>query len=134
MSGAAIARQLLIARAGLTALVPATRIIAGVIPQATLLPCIGITEIVSTDRMTLKGSAFVKVSETVQITVLAANYPACKAAMAQARKACRDFVGSVGTYAAITSHLGSKGPDFQTDTGICAQTQDIRISFNEAAT
>ena len=88
MSGAAIARQLLIARSGLTALVPANRIIAGVTPQATALPCIGITEVSSTDRLTLKGSAFIKVSETVQITVMAANYPDCKAVMAQARKAC----------------------------------------------
>lgn len=134
MSGAAIARQLLIARAGLTALVPAARIIAGVIPQATALPCIGITEVSSTDRMTLRGSAFIKVSETVQITVMASTYPACKAAMAQARKACRDYVGDIGTYSAITCHLAFKGPDFQTDTGIVAQTHDIRITFSEPAT
>ena len=133
MSGAAIARNLLINSAGLTALVPSTRIIAGVIPQATALPCIGITEVSSTDRHTLKGGAFVKVTELVQITVLAATYPACKAALSQVRKAGRNYVGDIGNYTGITCHLDNKGPDFQSDTGFCAQSQDYRITFTEAA-
>jgi hypothetical protein len=133
MSGAAITRQLLVARAELIALVPSTRIFAGVVPQGTALPCIGITEVASTDRKTLKGVASIKVNDVVQITVMAPNYPSCKSAMAQARKACRDYVGDIGRYIAITSHLESKGPDFQSESGFVAQTQDVRITFNESA-
>ena len=133
MSGAAIARGLLVASTGLTALVPSTRIIAGVIPQGTALPCIGITEVSSTDRHTIKGMPVIKVTELVQITVLASTYPACKAAMSQARKAARNYVGDIGIFIGVTCHLDSKGPDFQSDAGFCAQTQDLRITFNETA-
>lgn len=133
MSGAAIARQLLVARTALTALVPSARIISGVIPQGTALPCISVTEVSSTDRQTVKGQPVIKVTERVQITVMAADYVSCKQVIAQARKACRNVVGSIGAYSGITCHLDSKGPDFTSEAGFCAQSQDVRITFNESA-
>lgn len=134
MSGVIITRRLLTDSAPLVALVPATRIIAGVIPQGTALPCIAITEVSATDRQTLKGVAVIKVSERDQITVMAATYPQVKQIMTLARKACRNVVGTVGSFPGVTCHLEGRGPDFiDPDAGFYMQTQDTRVTFNEAA-
>lgn len=134
MSGVVITRRLLTDSAALVILVPATRIIAGVIPQGTALPCIAVTEVSSTDRHTLKGVAFIKVTERDQVTVMAANYPAVKDIMRLVRKACRNVVGTVGAYPGVTCHLQGKGPDFiDPDAGFYMQSQDTLVTFNEAA-
>lgn len=133
MSGPAIARGLLVADATLIAAVPAASIVLGIAPQGTALPCIAITETFATDRQTVKGArgGRVKVTSLVQITVMASNYPACKVAMDKARRALRDYVGTVGAFAAVTCRLEGKGPDFETEAGFCAQTQDLRITYDE---
>lgn len=134
MSGPAIARALLAANTDLTALVPAARIMSGVVAQGTALACIGITETFATDRATVKGArgGSVKVTSLCQITVMAATYPACKEAMRLARAALRDFHGDIGGFSGVTCRLEGKGPDFETDSGFCAQTQDLRITYDEA--
>lgn len=135
MSGVAIARGLLTASAALEAVVPDARVFSGVIPQGTALPCIGITEVSSSDRLTVPGhrGAGVKVTSLVQVTVLATTYPACKAAMLLARRALRDYVGTVGSFGGVTCRLDGVGPDFTSDAGFVAQTLDVRITYNEAA-
>ena len=134
MSGVVITRLLLAARAELTALVPAARVFIGVVPQGTALPCLAITAISSTDRNTLTGSAFIKVTDRVQVTVMAATYPATKQVLAEVRKACRNITGSVGSFAVVTCHLDGTGPDFNDQTaGFYMQSQDTLITFNEAA-
>lgn len=134
MSGPAIVRGLLAASAPMIAVVPARSIIPGVVPQKTTLPCIGITETFASDHKTVDGhrGGPVKVTSLCQITVMAANYVDCKEAMALARAALRDFVGTIGDFQAVTCSLEGKGPDFETDAGFCAQTQDVRITFNES--
>ena len=134
MSGLIIARNLLVNRSALTALVPALRIISGVVPQGTALPVISLMDISSTDRDTLTRAAFIKVTDRVQITVMAATYPAVKQVMAEVRKACRNLTGTVGNFAGITCRLDGKGPDFnEPDAGFCMQSQDTLVTFNEAA-
>jgi hypothetical protein len=133
MSGPAIARALLVADATLIVAVPATRIITGVVPQSTALPCIGITETFATDHQTVRGhrAGRVKVTSLVQITVMAANYPDCKTYMDKARRALRDFAGTIGAFQGVTCRLDGKGPDFESDASFCAQTQDLRITYDE---
>jgi hypothetical protein len=133
MSSSAIARSILIADATLIALAPAARILAGVVPQGTALPCIGITEVSSTDHLTVEGhrSGKVKVTALVQITVMGTTYPECKEAMLKARRALRDFRGTAGAFLGVTCRLENQGPDFQTEAGFCAQTQDVRITYDE---
>ena len=133
MSGVIIARRLLVDAAGVIALVPATRIVAGIIPQATALPCIGLTDIINTDRNTLKAGSVVKVTERVQITAMAATYPALKALLTQIRRACRNKLGTVGNFNGITCRLDGKGPDFDTESGIVMQSQDVLITYDETA-
>lgn len=134
MSGPAIARDLLAADAALVAAVPAARIFVGIVPQGTALPCIAITETFASDYQTVKGhrGGAVKVTSLCQVTVMAAKYPDCKAAMKLARAALRDYAGTIGAFQAATCRLEGKGPDFETEAGFCAQTQDLRITFNES--
>ena len=146
MSGSAIARGLLLASTALFAEVPAARVVIGVVPQKTAVPCIGITEVAGTDRQNVAGYRLrqfddagwwterpqTKVTELVQLTVLGATYPECKRVMKAARRACRDFVGDVAGFTAVTCRLDGKGPDFQTEAGICGQTQDLRITYDES--
>jgi hypothetical protein len=136
MSSVAIARQLMIADPTLFSTVPSDRVFVGVVPQGTTLPCIGISEIVSTDRTNVAGyrspKPQVKVTARVQVTVMAPAYPACSQVMKEVRRACRDYVGDVGNYKAITCRLDGSGPDFQTEEGAVCQTQDLRITFDES--
>lgn len=139
MSGTAIARGLLIAQgAPLTNLVPAASIFVGVIPQNTAPPCIGITSVVATEFRTVDGNRArsALVTESVQVTVLAASLVSSRAIMKQVRRACRDFVGTVvttgETFSGVTCSLGPKGPDFANDAGLAMQSQDLRITFNES--
>jgi len=147
MSGAAIARQLLLASSNLFSAVPAARVVVGVVPQGTALPCIGITEVASTDNAPVRGNrprrfdeAFwwgdrpiTMVTAVVQLTVMAATYPACKDAMRQLRRALRDYVGDVGDFKGITCRLDGQGPDFQSEEGLYVQTQDVRIIYHESS-
>ncbi|HEY0823058.1 MAG TPA: DUF3168 domain-containing protein [Ramlibacter sp.] len=134
MSAPVIAREILEADATLIATIPAARIIIGVVPQGTALPCIGITEVSTTDHLTVGGhrGGTVKVTSRVQITVMATTYVACRSAMLMARRAARDFVGTAGSYTGVTCRLDGQGPDFMTEAGFCAQTQDLRITYNES--
>lgn len=135
MSGPAIARDIMVANAALTAMVPATRILIGVVPQATALPWIGITETASTDHKSVAGyrGATVKVSALVQITVAGSTYQDCKSAMLKARRALRDYAGTLGSFGVVTCGLEGKGPDFTNDEAtFYMQTQDLRITYDES--
>lgn len=134
MSGVIIARRLLTDSVALLVLVPSARILAGVIPQGTALPCIAVTDVSSTDRDTLSPRAVIKVTERVQITVMGATYAEVKAVLALARKACRNKIGTVGSFTFVTCRLDGKGPDFtDANAGFALQSQDLLISFNEPA-
>lgn len=133
MSGVVICRQLLAGHAPLLALIPASRMFTGVVPQGTPLPCLAITTVSSTDRNTVAAMPIVKVAERVQITIMGATYPAVKSALLQARKACRNKLGAVGTFLNITCRLDGTGPDFNDiDAGFCMQSQDVFLTYNEA--
>ena len=134
MSGLIIIRALLTQTAPLVALVPATQIAAGVMPQNSPLPAIALTDISSTDRTTLRGQAVVKVTERVQITVIAKTLPELKTVMAAVRHACRNRVGNLAGFAGSTCRLDGKGPDFSdAEAQFCMQTQDTLVTFNEVA-
>ena len=69
----------------------------------------------------------------MQVTVLAASYPAAKAIMRAVRAAAADRMPAIDGLTDVTVHTDSAGPDFlDEETGIHMQTQDYRVSFNEA--
>jgi hypothetical protein len=133
MNGVIAVRSLLVADTGVTALAPAVRIVAGMLPQGTDLPAISLMSVSSVDRNIPAPGPRRRVTERVQVTVLARTYPETKAILAAVRKAAADQMPAIDGLTDVTVHTDSAGPDFlDEETGIHMQTQDFRVSFNEA--
>ena len=132
MNGVAAIRSVLVANATLTALVPATRISSGVLPQGTALPAISITSVSSVDRNIPNPGSYRHVMERVQVTVLASTYPTQKSIMLAVKKAAADKMPTVTGISNVTVHTDSQGPDFMNDeASIYLGSQDFRVTFNE---
>ena len=133
MNGVIAVRSLLVADTGVTSLVPVVRIAAGMLPQGTDLPAISLMSVSSVDRNVPAPGAKRRVTERVQVTVLARTYPEVKAIIAVVRQAVADQMPTIDGLFDVTVHTDSAGPDFlDEETGIHMQTQDFRVSFNEA--
>ena len=133
MNGVIAVRSLLVADTGVTSLVPVVRIAAGMLPQGTDLPAISLMSVSSVDRNVPAPGAKRRVTERVQVTVLARTYPEVKAIIAAVRQAAADQTPNIDGLFDVTVHTDSAGPDFlDEETGIHMQTQDFRVSFNEA--
>ena len=133
MNGVIAVRSLLIAHVPLTTLVPAERIIAGVIPEGSVMPAVSLMSVSSIDRNIIKAGTVRRVTERVQVTVLAATYPAAKAILKAVRQAAADRSPTITGITQVIVHTASAGPDFLDEqAGIHMQTQDFRVSFNEA--
>ena len=133
MNGVIAVRSLLVADTGVTALVTVARIAAGMLPQGTDLPAISLMSVSSVDRNVPAPGAKRRVTERVQVTVLARTYPEVKAIIAAVRQAVADQMPTIDGLFDVTVHTDSAGPDFlDEETGIHMQTQDFRVSFNEA--
>ena len=133
MNGVIAVRTLLVTDTGMTAIVPPARIAAGMLPQGTDLPAISLMSVSSVDRNIPAPGPKRRVTERVQVTVLAATYRQVKAILAAVRKAAADQMPTIDGLFDVTVHTDSAGPDFlDEETGIHMQTQDLRVSFNEA--
>ena len=133
MNGVIAVRILLVTDTGMTALVPPARIAAGMLPQGMDLPAISLMSVSSVDRNVPAPGPKRRVTERVQVTVLAATYRQVKAILAAVRKAATDQMPTIDGLFDVTVHTDSAGPDFlDEETGIHMQTQDLRVSFNEA--
>lgn len=132
MNGVAVIRQLLTAYDPLTALVPVERISAGILPQGIELPAISIMSVSATDRNIPNPGARRQVTERVQVTVMSADYPALKAAIAQVKKAGADRMPIAAGLAAVTVHTDGMGPDFMNEeASIYMQPIDFRVTYSE---
>ena len=133
MNGVIAVRTLLVTDTGMTALVPEARIAAGMLPQGTDLPAISLMSVSSVDRNISAPGPKRRVTERVQVTVLAATYRQVKAILAAVRRAAADQMPTIDGLFDLTVHTDTAGPDFlDEDTGIHMQSQDLRVSFNEA--
>lgn len=133
MNGVVAVRALLVAHAPLTSLIAATQIVSGVVQQGAPLPALSLMSVSSTDRNIIKAGTVRRVTERVQVTVLAATYPAAKAILKAVRQAAADRSPTIAGITQVTVHTDSAGPDFLDEqAGIHMQTQDFRVSFNEA--
>jgi hypothetical protein len=132
MSAIKIVRSLLVADAGLVALVPNNRVVAGIPSQGATLPLIALTEISRVDRNLITGSAASRSTSRVQVTVMARTYREQKELLDAVRRAARSKVGEIAGVADVAVHLDGTGPDFMdSETAIYQQGQDFRVSYNE---
>lgn len=131
MSGVAIIRALLVANAPVVAAVPVTRIKGGILPIGTALPAIGIMRVSGNDRNIVKPRATVRVTERIQVTVLADDYVQQNAVIALVRKACRDQRGVIAGYSKVLVLTDGQGPDgvFGDGSGVDSDIQDFMVAF-----
>jgi hypothetical protein len=131
MSGPAIVRALLVADGAVTAAVPAARIQGGVLPEGIALPAIGVMTVSFIERKTVNTQTKARVTERVQVSVLAADYPTAKGIVPKVRKACRNKRSAAG-YTGVLVTLEDEGPDIRAqDTGIYMKSQDFLVTYDE---
>lgn len=131
MSGPAVIRYLLANAAPVTAQVPATRIVSGLLPMKTALPAISVTQISGVERLPVDMPASGRFrTDRVQVTVLAKTYPSAKTILELARAACANVAGTVNGVAVDSILPDGVGPDFQdADAEICEQSRDFLVRW-----
>lgn len=131
MSGVSIVVQLLLANSALTSVVPAERIVSGVLPLETSLPGISVTQVSGMQHKNLAmNSASYLVRERVQVTVLAKTYPETKSILNLVRAACPLSQGTVGSYDCQSVLPDTEGPDlYDHDALIYQQSQDYMVTY-----
>lgn len=137
MSATAIVRALLVTHAPLTALVPAARIIAGIIPQNTTLPAISITEISSNPKITTtrRATATEPMESRVQVTVLTKGenaYRQLKAILHAAKLGKGVHTGVIAGFDVNSVMPVNVNPEIPpADDGIYEQSRDFMVVFAE---
>lgn len=131
MSGVGIVRYKLSQAAGVTAVVPAVRIIAGVLPQNTALPAISVTLISGTTKLNLAASSGLH-TDRVQVTVEAATYPQVRQILALCRAALPYTRGTVNSIVCDSLLPDIEGPDgFDSLLKTHFQSQDFIVKWSE---
>lgn len=122
MSGVAVIRTLLAADVTLTAVVPATKIMAGDLPMNTSLPAISVKQISSVPYNAIKVNDTNKLhTDRVQVNVFVkedaagGGYPTLGAILTLVLAACPSQRGTVGGVALEAITPGHEGPDFYID-------------------
>ena len=136
MSAVAIMRELLMAHAPLTALVPAGRIFAGIAPQGTALPSISIAEVGHRELDTVaRNGRCVTVRSRVQVTVSALSYAMQKNVIQAARLGPGVHRGVIAGFTVLAVQPDTVGPDLNDldDDGIYEQSRDFMVTFVEAS-
>ena len=130
MSDVKAVRYLLANNATLTAQVPASRIIGGVLPQDIALPAISVTH-VSTVRPQMVSAASRLCVARVQVSVLATTYATQKSVLGLARAALPRSRGNVNGVAVDSILPDVEGPDFNDEAGIYMGSIDYRVTYTE---
>lgn len=132
MDGVAVIRALLVAETSVVGVTTAQRIVAGSLPLGTTLPAISVTRVSQTESRMVKRSTTQHVDERVQVTVLAANYPALRDLLRKVRKIQQGALGERSGLSDVTVHVDGAGPDFMdTEANIHMGSQDFLVGYSE---
>lgn len=135
MSGVAIVRALLAADPRVLALVPASRVLAGVVPQGTTLPAVSVTKISGSEEPTIRRRTATRmVRERVQVTVLGKTYGEMARLLKAAGLGPGVYSGQVVSGYGVVSVLPwGDGPDLPPgEDGIYETSRDFMVTFVEA--
>ena len=118
MSGVAVIRYLIANDAGVTAVVPSTRIMAGDLPLKTAAPAIAITQVSSVPYNLLRPNETPKLhTDRVQVTVIRKaqphddGYPGLQSLLALVLAACPSQRGPVNSISVDSIIPEGQGPD-----------------------
>ncbi len=128
-----IIRALLVADAALLALVPASRIVAGDLPQGVTLPAIAIREISLVEVPRIDAQALYTIVETrVEVTVVASTY-AAKVAVRDAMRIAANYErGAIAGAAVVSIRRTGNGPDLSDpEAEFYMQSVDFKVVYNE---
>ncbi|MFA5900350.1 MAG: DUF3168 domain-containing protein [Hyphomicrobium sp.] len=131
MSDVKVIRYLLANNAPLIAVVPAAKIMAGMIPQGTALPAIAVSHVSGVWRQEISQQSR-QCRARVQVTVMAATYPQQKQIIGLIRTAIPRTRGTINSVNVESILREPDGPDFRDDEiGSFMQTQDYFVTFDE---
>lgn len=133
MTGGDIIVDLLNAYAPLGAVVPATRIKLGALPDGMTLPALLVRTVSSIDRQTLKRRARVRQTDRTSVTVRAASFREQRAIIALVRAACAGRTGDLSSATGVSVLTAGLGPDLLGPGDSFEQAQDFKVSFECAA-
>jgi hypothetical protein len=127
-----VIRALLVANAATTAVVPAERIVAGVIPADMALPALSLTHISTVPIGAIDASAeFSLVRSRVQVTVVTVEYPAGKELADVVRRACNFERGLIAGLEVASITRDTVGPDYQNQAGDHFGSIDFMVTYHE---
>jgi len=131
VSGVIVIRSLLAANSALTSQVPASRIMAGVIPLNTALPAISIAQISGVQRPTVGMNEATKFyTDRVQVTCMAKTYPVQKQILALVQAACPNTHATVNGVDCDSVIQDTIGPDiFDADQSLYFQSVDFKVTY-----
>lgn len=130
MSGVAVIYHLLSNDASLTAVVPAAKIKAGVVPVNTELPAISIRQISGTELSVIKRGLNQQVTERIQVTVNASTYTQQKEIIELTRDALPGTHGTVNSISVLSLTYESDGPDLEYENPqIFEQSMDYFVTY-----
>lgn len=133
MSGVAILRELLAARSDVLALVPAARVVAGMLKQGSLLPALTLRQVDDNEEPTMaRNTAKRMMRERVQVTVLANEWAAMKRLLKAAEPGSGVHTGVVLGFKVCSILPAGTGPEIPVgDDGIFEQSRDFVVTFLE---
>lgn len=141
MSGVIVVRALLVGAAPVLAVVPATRIMAGDLPQGTVLPAIAITQISSVPRNTVKmNENHVQHTDRIQVTALikgpqatpaGTGYPGVRSLLKLILAAVPHRRGTIQGIDVDSILPDVEGPDLSDDAaGLYSGSRDFIVRWN----
>ena len=130
MSAEKVIYNLLSTNIALKAVVPTTRMYAGLIPVGATYPALCYNLVSSVD-ITAIGLTTMKSRSRVQVTAVATSYPAVKALADLVRVACNLKQGTFNTVVTDSVIMDNIGADYRDDqTGVFYSTLDFNIVHN----
>jgi hypothetical protein len=132
MSDVTVIKHILHSNAALLAVVPATKIMGGDIPQGTVLPAIGISSVSTMARHAVAETATELCTSRVQVTVMAKTYVQQKQIIKLVGAGVPRSRGTINGVVVDSILKDIKGPDFRNDDeGIYMQSQDFIVKYYE---
>lgn len=131
MSGVVVTRELLASAVGVTALVPADRVVIGTLRIGTAIPAIAVMQISGTTLGSIKPAVTGNlVTERVQVTVFASSYLSKLSIIAAVRAALPNTHGTVKSISVDSILPDFDGPDvFDSELNLYEQSLDFIVRF-----
>lgn len=129
MSGVHIIGTLLRAYGDLTALVPASQIKAGKLPDGTTLGLL-LRSVSGNEQQTLKRGSTTRKRERVSVTLRTAEYRDFELILPLVVKACAGLTGAIAGHLNVSILTAGTGPDVFGPASSFERTQDFRVSFD----